>query len=137
MPEQTVTVTIPAAIFDHFKRRAEAGNRTVQDEIVAVLRAAVPVNDALSTELAEAIAPLALMTDDELWRSARSCLSSEEAAELEALHHKRGRDGLSPDEERTAATLLRRYERLMLVRAQAAALLKQLGHDVAALLQAS
>lgn len=95
------------------------------------------MSDGLPPDLVEPLAALALMPDDELWRSARSRLSPEEAGQLEALHHKRGREGLTPEEEQSVAALLRRYERLMLVRAQAAALLKQRGHDVTELLQAS
>jgi hypothetical protein len=56
------------------------------------------------------------------------------AAELEALHLKRQREGLTDVETQTLARLVRQYERAMLVRAQAAALLKQRGYDVAELI---
>jgi hypothetical protein len=56
------------------------------------------------------------------------------AAELEALHLKRQREGLTESETETLARLVRQYERAMLVRAQAAALLKQRGYDVAELI---
>jgi hypothetical protein len=45
--------------------------------------------------------------------------------------------GLTEAEVQEAATLLRQYERVMLVRAHAAALLKQRGHDVSSLLTAA
>jgi hypothetical protein len=45
--------------------------------------------------------------------------------------------GLTEQQEREAAALIRQYERAMLIRAQAAALLKQRGHDVAGLLTAT
>jgi hypothetical protein len=53
---------------------------------------------------------------------------------LEELHLKRQREGLTEGEEQTAAALLRQYERALLVRAQAAALLHQRGHKVEELL---
>jgi hypothetical protein len=94
------------------------------------------VADDLPADLTEAISPLALLDDAELWRAARSRLADETAAQLEDLHLKRQRDGLTPAEEQTLAGLVRQYERVMLVRAQAAALLKQRGHDVTELLAA-
>jgi hypothetical protein len=53
---------------------------------------------------------------------------------METLHIKRQSEGLSAVEEQTLSGLVFRYERSMLVRAQAAALLKARGHDVSSLL---
>lgn len=60
----------------------------------------------------------------------------EAAEQLEQLHFKRQREGLTAVETDEAAALLQRYERVMLVRARAAATLKQRGHDVSVLLTA-
>jgi hypothetical protein len=49
---------------------------------------------------------------------------------MEDLHLKRQREGLTDAEAKTLDGLVRQYERTMLVRAQAAALLKARGHDV-------
>jgi len=46
------------------------------------------------------------------------------------LHLKRQREGLTATEAAEAAGLTRQYERVMLVRARAAALLRERGHDV-------
>jgi len=93
----------------------------------------VPVADELPADLAEAISPLALLDDQALWRAARSHLPLEAATQTEALHFKRQREGLTEAESYTIAGLVRQYERAMLVRAQAAALLKERGHDVSEL----
>ena len=74
--------------------------------------------------------------DEALWLVARSRLAEEAAAHLEELHLKRQREGLTEAEALTLAGLVRQYERAMLVRAQAAALLRQRGHDVSELLAA-
>jgi hypothetical protein len=137
MSEQTVTVTLPAELYDHLKRRAEADGRTIQDEIVETLQTSQPGAGELSPELTAAISPLPFFSDEELWQAARSRLPAEDAAEMEALHHKRDREGLSGEEKRRLEGLLKRYDRFMLVRAEAAALLKQRGHDVSVLLSAS
>jgi hypothetical protein len=91
----------------------------------------------LPADLEEAISPLSLLDDDALWRAAGSRLASEDAARMEELHHKREQEGLNEAESQVLAGLVRQYERSMLVRAQAAALLRQRGHDVSGLLEAS
>jgi len=134
MSGQAVTVNIPEPLYQQIKERAERGNRTVEAEIVARLAAPVGPADELPSDVAEAIAPLSLLSDEELWLAARNRLAEEPARETEQLHHKRHREGLSKDEEETLARLVRQHERVMLVRAEAAALLHKRGHDVSVLL---
>ena len=52
------------------------------------------------------------------------------STELEELHFKRQREGLTANEAERAAELVRQYDRKMLLRAEAALLLKERGHDV-------
>jgi hypothetical protein len=66
--------------------------------------------------------------------AARRHLPAEAAAQMEQLHLKRRRQGLTGSEAEALAGLLRHYERAMLVRAQAAVLLTERGYDVAELL---
>ncbi len=134
MTMQPVTLNLPSALYNRLKRRAESAHRTVEAELLEVVATAVPEDDRLSAELESAITPLALLDDDALWRAARSRLSSEASAQLEALHFKRQRDGLTDLEAQTTRSLVGQYERTMLVRAAAAALLKRRGYDVSELL---
>lgn len=87
----------------------------------------------LPEDLEEAVARLALLDDELLWRVARSGLGAQEAEKLEQLHFKRQREGLTAAEDQESAALLRQYERAMLVRAHAAALLHERGQDVSVL----
>jgi hypothetical protein len=57
------------------------------------------------------------------------------STELQSLHLKRQREGLSVTESAKLANLIGQYEQHMLVRAQAAALLKARGCDVSGLLK--
>ncbi len=136
MSVQPITVNLPTALYSRLRRRAEQSRRTVEAELLDVVTTAVPVADDLPADLNEAISPLSLLDDAALWRAARSRMAAETAAQLEALHLKRQRDGLTATEDQTLAGLVRHYERVMLVRAQAATLLKQRGHDVSELLTA-
>ena len=136
MTMQTLTITVPDALLQQLKQLAARSQRTLEDEAVNVLAAAVPVADKLPADLEEALSPLALLSDEELWRAARNQLAAEAAARLEELHQDKQRKGLTEAESQELAGLLRQYERMMLVRAQAAALLHQRGHDVSGLLAA-
>ena len=130
MSVQPITLNLPSALYARLQRRAAQSRRSIEAELLDVVAAAVPVADELPADLSEALSPLALLDDHALERAARSHLAPEAAAQLEELHLKRQREGLSESEAQTLAGLVRQYERAMLVRAQAAALLKQRGHNV-------
>lgn len=121
-------------MYQQLKRRADATFRSVEDELLTVVATAVPASDELPQDLEEAISPLGLLNDEALWRAARTRITPEAAEHLEELHTKRRREGLTGAETHALTALMWQYDRAMLVRAQAAALLKQRGHDVTSLL---
>lgn len=99
-----------------------------------VVATEVPASDELPQDLEDAISPLALLNDDALWRAAPTRIAPEAAEHMEELHTKRLREGLTGEQTHALPALVWQYERAMLVRAQAAALVKQRGHDVSSLL---
>ena len=137
MTRQRVTLDLPELLYQKLRLRAAQSQRTIEDEFLEVLAIAVPVADDLPAALSAAMTPLATLNDAELWRAAQTQLPANVATRLEELHLKRQREGLTEQQEREAAALIRQYERAMRIRAQAAALLKQGGHDVAGLLTAA
>ena len=92
-----------------------------------------PASSELPVDIATAVAQLSALDDEALWREARSHLDSDAAARLEEMHMKAQRQGLDAAEAREAAELTHQYEHFLVVRAQAALLLKQRGYDVAGL----
>ena len=135
MANWPVTVNLPDALYDRLKRRAAQTQRTIEAELLEVVAASVP--EELPAEIAAAVAPLPLLDDDDLWRAARNRLPAETTDRLEVLHRQRQHTGLSPDETEELSRLVRQYELALLVRAQAAALLHQRGHDVNQLLSSA
>lgn len=133
MAAQSVTLNLPRALYERLAERARQAQRSVEDEVIEVVATAVPAGDGLPEDLAAAIAPLPLLDDEALWRAARGHLPREAAAHMEALHEKRQSEGLTTAEQELLAMLVRQYERYMLVRARAAALLHERGHDVSSL----
>jgi plasmid stability protein len=130
MTAQSLTISVPEALYERLRQRADATGRTVEGEVLDLLAAATSENDDVSPELREMLDSLALLDDEALRQAARSRLPDDVSARLEALHLKRQSADLSEAEAQEAARLLRQYDRTMLIRAEAAVLLKQRGHDV-------
>ena len=133
MNMQNLTVSIPVALFEMLKLRASRRNHTVEDETLDIIATAVPGSDQLPDDLSRAIEHLGLLDDSSLWLAARSHLAKEAAEELEVLNLKQQREGLTTGERQAVDALLRQYDRAMLVRAKAAAILHQRGFDVSEL----
>jgi plasmid stability protein len=129
-----VTLNLPVVLYERLKRRAQQADRSVEAELLDVLATAIPSDDELPSYLAEALASLALLDDETLWKTARSHLPAEEAAQLEQLNLKQQREGLTSTEAETLEQLARQYERTMLVRAQAVVLLIQRGYNTSKLI---
>ena len=134
MTIQVVTLHLPSSLYERLKRQAEQADRTIEAELLDVVTTAVPAEDLLPAYLEEAVTPLATLDDDALWQAARRHLPKKTATQIERLHLKRQQEGLTNTETESLADAMRQYERTMLVRARAAALLKQRGYDVSELL---
>jgi len=129
MANQTMTLDIPSAVFTRLQKRAEQAKRSVEDETLDLLAATVSTDD-----LQQTLASLPLLDDTSIERAARSGLAAEISSELESLHLKQQREGLTDAESRRSAELVRAYERAMLLRATAAVVMKQRGLDVSQLI---
>ena len=135
MAVQQVTIRLPESLYHQVKQRARRTQRTIEEEVAAVVAAELPGLDGLPLPIADEMEQMAFLTDHELWQAARSAMTATENRRMQALLLKRQGEGLSPEEETEAEQLAQRQERLMLIRARAAALLKQRGHDVADLMK--
>lgn len=130
MTTQEVTLELPEPIYDQIRRAAEKAQRPINDLLIEAVIAAAPSLDAPAGPLRSALAQLAYLNDAALWQAARATLPPAQRERLEALHHKQQREGLSDGEREEDRALLELYRETLLVRAQAAVLLKQRGYDV-------
>ena len=130
MAVQPVTLNIPRVLYRQIERRAERARHSVEDELVEVVAMAVPTLEELPLDIAEDIAQLAYLDDAALQRAAGTTMRPEEVRLMEKLTLKQQREGLTAEERQQSDRLLHRYEHTMLLRAQAAVLLKRRGHDV-------
>jgi plasmid stability protein len=130
---QTITVRLPDILYRRVEHRAQRMRRSIEEELVDVVSAALPTTDDLSPDIADDLAQMAFMTDAELWQAAQTELPLQDSAKMQALMFKRQREGLTTAEEREAKRLAHRADRTMLVRSRAAVLLQDRGHDVSSL----
>ena len=130
MTAHAITLHLPEALYDHFKKRVKWTHRSLEDELLDAVASAASMEEELSPELTGAVEALEGLSDDELWRLARKTMPREASQKLEVLHFKQQDEGLDREEDATRAKLIHEYERTILIRAQAARLLKERGHDV-------
>jgi len=135
MAVQNVTIRMSDQLYHQVEQRAGRMQRSVEEEVVAVVEDALPVLDFLLADIADELGQMVFLTDSELWHAAQTVITAGENRRMQALVLKRQREGLSPEEEIEAEQLTMRQERVMLLRARAAALLRERGQNVSTLLE--
>ena len=134
MAMQTLTIDLADELYEQLRERARSSPQSIQEALTALLVDALPLEHEMPSDRDAAIAPLALLSDEALRYAARTRLSADLVADLEDLHLQQQREGLSEHDAAREALLLRQYERVLLVRAEAARLLHTRGRDVSSLL---
>jgi hypothetical protein len=133
MAAHAVTLRLPPTLFDHFQSRAERAHRSLEAELLDAVATVAADEEELSQDLTRAIRDLELLNDEELWRAARTSLSDDARSRLEALNFKQQREELAPAEQEMLEHLVHQYDQAVLLRAEAARLLKDRGHEVSKL----
>ena len=95
-----------------------------------MVTAALPEQEQLPADLETELSQLEQFSDEELWRAARMTAPAEKTDRMQLLVEKQQLEGLTVGEKEEAALLSQFFNRIMLVRAKAAVLLKMRGHDV-------
>lgn len=129
-----ILVKLPNQLYRRVEKRAKQTKRSVESELLAVVAQAMATEDELPEELSNLLEELSLLDDKALWRVARKGMKASETTQMEKLHFQRQQKGLSESDSQALARLVQQYEKHMLLRAQAIALLKQRGHDISKLL---
>ena len=130
----SITLNVPEDLYSRIQEKASRSQRSLEAEFISVLSTAVSGTEELPAELSEVVETLDSLDDAQLWESAKAHLPEKVSEELQLLHLKQQRQGLTEQERQRSETLCLEYDRAMLVRARAAALLKERGHDVSSLL---
>ena len=135
MGVQAITLNLPRTVYKRIQRAAEKARRPVDDVLIEAVTAVAPVMNTASERLRTALAHKAYLNDAALWQTARATMPAKQRKRLETLHHQQQRRRLTAREQAEEQTLLALYRETLLIRAQAAVLLKQRGYDISDLLQ--
>lgn len=127
----TLSLNLPESLYRRLEDRARQTNRSVEEESLEVLTTGLMDDDRLPADLETILESMRTLDETALQDKAKGRLPIEISERLEELHMKRQRDGLSQAEDFERADLLDQYERHMLIRAQAAALLARRGAKIA------
>jgi len=130
MGVQAITLNLPRTVYERIRRAAEKAQRPVDDVLIEAVTAVAPVMDTAPEKLQTALAQMAYLNDAALWQAARATMPAKQRKRLEALHHQQQRRGLMAKEQAEEQALLALYRETLLIRAQAAVLLKQRGYDI-------
>lgn len=131
-----VTLDLPETVYNQIQRAAEKAQRPVEDILIEAVAAVAPVMNIAPIEMRSSLAQMAYLNDAALWQAARTTMPVEQRTRLEMLHQQQqAGHPLTAAEEAEEQTLLALYRETLLVRAQAAVLLKQRNYDVSNLQQ--
>ncbi len=125
-----VKVGLPVPLFDRLKRAAELTHRSVEDVLASTVNVALPPDPTLPAEVVDDLAALALFSDEALWAAAESSLSPAQQRRLEQLSDVADSRSLTAAEASELSQLLEHYDRSVLRRAKALAVLAQRGHHI-------
>jgi hypothetical protein len=128
--QQPITVNVPHNVYERIRRAAEKRHRSIDEMVVEAITAAAPALDSPQDDLRAALAQMTYLNDAALWQAARATMPPALKARLEALHGKQDGEPLSDSEQTEVERLEQLYRDTLLVRAQAAVLLKQRHYDV-------
>jgi hypothetical protein len=128
-----IIVQFPDELYAGLRTRAEESQRTLQEELVHVVSLVVPGEPQLPEAIRRELNQLSSFSDDLLWEAAQTRVAADVEEQLDELSYQRRFRELTDEEKNAQAKLLMECDRVMLVRAHAALLLKQRGHDISPL----
>lgn len=134
MNAQPVTVYLPSPLYQRLQKRAHTMQHSVEEEINQVLVNHLNEESDVSS-LEATLVQLDLLSDNDLLAAAQSTLTLEQTEQMQAILNKQQNEGLTEAEWETARAFSELFNRTILIRAKALALLQERGHTIDPLLQ--
>ena len=125
-----VTIQISEPLYRRLQRVAQISKRPVEEVLSTTLAIALPPFPDLSEALAGELAEMIWMSDRGLWAATHPTFSPEEQDRLTALNDLNDERTLAEQEEEERIRLLAAYDRSVLRRSQAFAILARRGHPI-------
>lgn len=127
----TVTLQIPDPIYQRLVNTANATGRSLEEVMLHALKVGSPLDwDNVPDEFKTDLVALDRLEDEALWKIATARKTSEEMARYDELLDLNQNENLTQSEQLELIELRSQFDRFMLRKAQAAALLHWRGHHV-------
>lgn len=133
MALQPVTLQLPDRLYRQIRQRAQQQNHSIEDELTAVIESALTMSDDLASvpaDIAAEVAQLRFLDNEHLLRAAQRSVSTEQSERMQSLVLKRQFEGVTQAEQQEMEQLTHFANLVMLIRAEAAVLLKERGFDL-------
>jgi hypothetical protein len=124
--EKTITVTLPEVTFQRLEQAAQLAHRSIEELLATTIDTIL----AVSPQLANEWAAMHLLSDEALWQAMQPILNPADQERLHELNHLAGERELTEQERREQTALLETYQRSIVRRSQAIAILKLRGHTI-------
>lgn len=134
MTTHQVTITLPDEIYKQANEHSQLMERSLAEELAYVVISSYQDQDNLAPDIMRQLSELKLFTDEELWRAARMTPPPGKEERIQELMDKQNLEELTSSEQQEAENISDLFSRIMLIRAEAAVLLKERGYDVDQLL---
>jgi hypothetical protein len=128
----TVPVQVPESLYRRLERAAVATRRSVPDVLATSLAITLPPMADLPEAVAHELAAMTWLNDEALRAATQPTLTIDQQQRLSELNDLADRQPLSDQAQTEREILLAEYDRSMLRRAQAFAILAQRGYPVPA-----
>jgi len=131
MPNQTIPIQLPDAIYQRLQQVAHATNHSIEEVVLQTIRGNLPPSlDDLNPEWRCVVADLQHMSDETLWSVAKESLPQHQWRRHQRLLQKGQEGPLSTAEHKELAELRAAADRFVTRRSYALALLKWHGHTI-------
>ncbi len=131
MSTRTVKVRLPESLYVRLQQAADATRRSLDDVLLHAVQVGSPPRwDDAPAEFQADLAALDRLGDETLWHIVRSRTTPTEMERYQELLDKNANDTLAAEERDELAKLRWEYDRSMLRKAHAAALLRWRGYQV-------
>lgn len=127
---RTISVELPEPIFRRLRHIAEVTHRSVEEVLATTVDAALPQTSGVPAEVADDLAALSLFSDTALWTATEIRLSPDQQQRLNQLTADGKARRLTDAEVAELNQLIDAYDRAVLRRAKALAILAQRGYDI-------
>ncbi len=128
----TVRIELPKKLYVRLQRIAKVTHRPIEEVLSSAIDVALPEEEGLPADLADELAAMNMFSDEALWAAFESSLSPAQQKRLEQLSHAAGERPLTKAESAELTELLEAYDRAVLRRARAMALLTHRGYELPA-----